>query len=339
MRKRTGTVVNILDILRGRKGPPATLPSTAPPASTLPTTPRIWVPDPAITPWFEKPGAEDKAIEVAARWGLGPDGESWLLSWVRNGYFVVDDAVPEAVIDAFSAKIDDAWFRDTPYGGMSVSDVEVDGVKRVHTPHAELLALPLHVRKQAKKASNWRIGEYHLHEKTALDVFRSERLRLICCAILDRPDAQPHFSLTFSKGSRQLPHQDTAVFHVWPANSLIGVWIAAEDITPDCGPLEYYPGSHRVPMYHEFDNYPQTQRRTAPTDLAQRYDNYVKDLAARYPRKIFTPKKGAALFWHGMLVHGGAPVENIDTTRKSFVIHYMPDGANRGADIVGPFNW
>ncbi|MDB5379399.1 MAG: hypothetical protein JWR00_3845 [Rubritepida sp.] len=40
-----------------------------------------------------------------------------------------------------------------------------------------------------------------------------------------------------------------------------------------------------------------------------------------------------------MLVHGGAPVENVDTTRKSFVIHYMPDGANRGADIVGPFNW
>jgi len=301
--------------------------------------PRIWIPDPTTTPWFEKPDAEQQASDIAIRWGLGSQGVEWLDSWVQNGYFVVDDAVSETEIEAFSAKIDDAWYRETPFEGMSVSDVVVDGVKSVHTAHSDLLALPLEVRQRAKKVSNWRIGEYHLHERAALEIFRSERLRLICCAILDRPDIQPHFSLTFSKGSRQLLHQDTAVFHTWPLNALIGVWIAAEDIREDSGPLEYYPGSHRVPLFHEFDNYPQTQRRTALPEQAARYDNYVFDLATKFPRKTFTPKKGAALFWHGMLIHGGAPVLNDDTTRKSMVIHYMPDGSNRGADIVGPLNW
>lgn len=301
--------------------------------------PRVWIPDPSLIPWFEKPGAEAKAAEIAAAWDLGPTGRSWLEQWVRDGHFVVDDAVPHDLISAFAARTDNVWFRDQPLDGLSLSDVQVNGVNHVHIPHKNLLELPLEVRREAKACSNWRIGEYHLHDAVAMEVFRSERLRRICCAILDCADAQPHFSLTFSKGSRQLLHQDTGVFHVWPANALIGVWIAAEDIALDSGPLEYYPGSHREPMYHEFDNYPQTQRRTASPDQAQRYDRYVEEVALRYPRKTFTAKMGSALFWHGMLIHGGSPVSNENATRKSFVIHFMPEGANKGAEVEGPFNW
>jgi hypothetical protein len=40
-----------------------------------------------------------------------------------------------------------------------------------------------------------------------------------------------------------------------------------------------------------------------------------------------------------MLVHGGAPVEDPASSRKSFVIHYMPQGVNKGAEVEGPFNW
>jgi hypothetical protein len=65
----------------------------------------------------------------------------------------------------------------------------------------------------------------------------------------------------------------------------------------------------------------------------------VRELAARYPRQTFTPNRGSALFWHGMLVHGGAPIEDPASTRKSFVIHYMPEGANKASEIEGPFNW
>ncbi len=36
-----------------------------------------------------------------------------------------------------------------------------------------------------------------------------------------------------------------AVFYVHPANHLVGVWIALEDISADAGPLIFYPKSHK----------------------------------------------------------------------------------------------
>jgi ectoine hydroxylase-related dioxygenase (phytanoyl-CoA dioxygenase family) len=182
------------------------------------------------------------------------------------------------------------------------------------------------------------VGEFYQSSKAAKVVYQDERLRRICSAILGQ-QAVPQFSLSFSKGSEQGLHQDTCVFHVWPRNALVGVWIAAEKIAPDSGPLEYYPGSHREPMFPAFVNYPQTQRRTAPADVAEAYDQYVRDVATKYPRKAYLPEAGDALFWHGMLIHGGAAVENPAATRKSMVIHYLPKGANRGHEIEGPFNW
>ena len=66
---------------------------------------------------------------------------------------------------------------------------------------------------------------------------------------------------------------------------------------------------------------------------------YVGEVAQKYPRRTYLPDAGDALFWHGMLVHGGAAVENPAATRKSMVIHYLPKGANRGHQVEGPFNW
>jgi len=160
----------------------------------------------------------------------------------------------------------------------------------------------------------------------------------LCSALFDRP-ALPHFSLTFSKGSMQQLHQDTCVFHTWPINALIGVWTALEDISSESGPLVYYPGSHREPLFHEFDNYPQTQRRTALPEQSERYQAYVQRVAEKYERKEFLAKKGEVLFWHGMLVHGGSQFVAPDTSRKSFVIHYLPKGGNVAHSIKGPFNW
>ena len=36
-------------------------------------------------------------------------------------------------------------------------------------------------------------------------------------------------------------------FNTEPPGLMCGVWVALEDIDMDCGPLVYYPGSHRLP--------------------------------------------------------------------------------------------
>ena len=141
------------------------------------------------------------------------------------------------------------------------------------------------------------------------------------------------------RGSEQALHQDMAVFHIYPYNHLLGAWIACEDVGPDAGPLVLYRGSHRAPFFDGFTDYPQTNLRTADDEGAAAYTRYVESLADRYERHEFHPRKGQVLLWHGMLIHGGAPVERPDASRKSMVLHYASRGADRGREVHGPFRW
>lgn len=309
-----------------------------PDAAGFATRGRRWDPATVEPPWFERPDARARAGEMARRHGLGEAGEAWLIKWIDDGYFVVDGAVDAAAVTRYAEEFDRVWWLDKPVPGLTISDVFIGGENHVHIPHAKLLAFSEAQRREAYRVSNWRVGEFYQSSKAAEAVYRDERLKRICSAILGKP-AVPHFSLSFSKGSQQGLHQDTCVFHVWPRNALVGVWIAAEKITADSGPLEYYPSSHREPLFPGFTNYPQTQRRTAPPEMAKEYDEYVRTVAAKYPRSTYLAEPGDALFWHGMLIHGGAAVTNPASTRKSMVIHYLPEGANRGHQIEGPFNW
>jgi len=297
-----------------------------------------WKDEPTYDLWFELPDAMDHIPAIAEKWALGEKEKELLKKWVTDGYFTTTDIFNAADIDRYAAEVDSAWFAETPVAGMTISDIVLDDQPFPRMEHAELLALPLEQHLQAKEISNWRIGEFHLFNEAGKTIFDNPAVARICSAIFDRP-AYPHFSLTFSKGSKQLLHQDTCVFHTWPMNALIGVWAALEDIQPDSGPLVYYPGSHREPLFHEFDNYPQTQRRTSSPEQSDLYQEYVESVAAKYERKEFLAKKGEVLFWHGMLVHGGSRFVAPNTTRKSFVIHYMPEGGNVGHRVVGPFNW
>jgi ectoine hydroxylase-related dioxygenase (phytanoyl-CoA dioxygenase family) len=92
-------------------------------------------------------------------------------------------------------------------------------------------------------------------------------------------------------------------------------------------------------MFERFDNYPQTNLRTADKETAAAYEAYMDALCEKYPKKTFLAGKGDVLLWHGMLLHGGDGVRDPALTRRSLVIHYIPPGMNRHNEIVGPTNW
>jgi ectoine hydroxylase-related dioxygenase (phytanoyl-CoA dioxygenase family) len=92
-------------------------------------------------------------------------------------------------------------------------------------------------------------------------------------------------------------------------------------------------------MFPGFPDYPQTNLRTADADTTRAYEAWIDDVAARHPRHEFLAKKGDVLFWHGMLLHGGAPVLRRGISRKSMVLHYTVRGADRAREVRGPFNW
>ena len=60
-------------------------------------------------------------------------------------------------------------------------------------------------------------------------------------------------TLNFPVGTRQHFHSDAVRFHSEPPGFMCGVWVALEDIHPDAGPLEYFPGSHRLPYLQARD--------------------------------------------------------------------------------------
>lgn len=133
----------------------------------------------------------------------------------------------------------------------------------------------------------------------------------------------PFQTLNFPVGTEQNFHTDAIHFSSMPERFMVGVWVALEDIGEDQGPLYYFPGSHKLPIYEnqhyglrfEQGDIPFTQGTYEPTWRA-----IVE--ACGFKEAVFTPKKGQALIWLSNLFHGGKFQQNAEKTRWSQVTHY-----------------
>ncbi len=131
-------------------------------------------------------------------------------------------------------------------------------------------------------------------------------------------------SINFYQGSEQLPHSDSIHMSTHPEGYLIAIWIALEDITEGSGPLTYYPGSHRWPYIHSEDiNASGTALKMDPAPYDKYESRITSILKEKQPvAKTFLPEKGDVLIWHANLLHGGSPVTQPQSSRKSMVLHY-----------------
>ena len=136
--------------------------------------------------------------------------------------------------------------------------------------------------------------------------------------------AFPFQTLNFQRGSQQDVHADTIHFHSEPAGFMCGVWIALEDVEPGCGPLTYYPGSHKLPvltMRGAGVNRPDPE----PEDYGRYYLKAVSDRLqqAGFAQQEALLRKGQALVWAANLAHGGSAIEQPGSTRRSLVVHFF----------------
>jgi len=136
-------------------------------------------------------------------------------------------------------------------------------------------------------------------------------------------------SINFLKGSQQRTHSDSIHMTTFPYGNLIAVWIALEDISEECGPLNYYPGSHKLPyiMNGDYDNIGSRFRLGNKT--YSEYEDYIERIVVknRLEKKVFTAIKGDILIWHANLLHGGNKVIDKNSSRKSMVFHYYSDNS------------
>ena len=73
----------------------------------------------------------------------------------------------------------------------------------------------------------------------------SPRVLAVTEELFGRP-VLPFQTLNFPVGTQQPPHFDSMAFQSDPPGFMCGVWVALEDMDMTNGPLQYYPGSHKL---------------------------------------------------------------------------------------------
>jgi hypothetical protein len=131
-------------------------------------------------------------------------------------------------------------------------------------------------------------------------------------------------TLNFPVGTQQHFHTDSVHFSSVPERFMCGVWVALEDIDEDNGPLVYYPGSHRWPIYVN-EHVGKNITRMAGRPTQQLYEPMWRALVEEsgIEPMYFHAKKGQALIWAANLLHGGALHRDTSRTRWSQVTHYF----------------
>ncbi len=138
---------------------------------------------------------------------------------------------------------------------------------------------------------------------------------------------KPFQSINFLTGSEQAAHSDSIHMTTYPLGYLSAAWIALEEMTPDNGPLIFYPGSHKLPylLNGSFDH--GGNRFVIGNDAYAHYEEAVDKAIAggKFERKEFIAQAGDVLIWHANLLHGGKKMSKLDASRKSMAIHYFAD--------------
>jgi Phytanoyl-CoA dioxygenase (PhyH) len=127
-------------------------------------------------------------------------------------------------------------------------------------------------------------------------------------------------------GTQQHFHSDSLHFSSVPERFMCGVWVALEDIGPSQGPLMYYSGSHKWPIFvNEHIGLCRAGKPDAPSQkpFEKMWEALIHANALEATQ--FHAKKGQALIWAANLLHGGSRQTDPDLTRWSQVTHYYFD--------------
>ncbi|HEU5103901.1 MAG TPA: phytanoyl-CoA dioxygenase family protein [Roseiflexaceae bacterium] len=215
-----------------------------------------------------------------------------------NGYLVIHNAFsPAEVAGALDGLLDLIAGRHPGYRGVQ------------YEKHArDLIATLPDEQKQDSVRKLWKMVEY---ESRIAALARHPRLTdLLARLIGDAPELfQDQALLKPPLIGREKPwHQDNAYFNLPPETTVVGVWIALDEATPENGCMFVIPGSHRAgPVIH----FKRRDWQICDTDVAA-------DAAWTVPLK-----PGGCLIFHGLL-HHGTPPSRSPQRRRALQFHYKP---------------
>lgn len=156
----------------------------------------------------------------------------------------------------------------------------------------------------------------------------------------------PFQTLNFKRGTEQATHSDLLHFNSLPPRYMAGVWIALEDVGAASGPLHYYPGSHRLPVFELHDLDLAGSSYSNRDQQYEVYNQFVTELLAEsgLPKETVSLRRGQALIWASNLFHGGDPIADPNSTRRSQVTHCYFEGCRYYTPLysdppLGRYSW
>lgn len=211
----------------------------------------------------------------------------------REGWCVVDALFASGEIAAM-----EAYFEEFKTNGMAIYD---GGTKFEDVDYTQRQLRAMHPHRYSEQAKNW-----GLHP----------RVMEVLAALLGQPalmaQTMYYFKPPGAKG--QGMHQDNFYLLAAPA-TCIAAWTAIDAATLDNGCLWVVPGSHRHDIHcpkavpgENWNNYGDTHINPFPRE--------VKPVAVPVPR-------GSTMFFGGQLIHGSGPNRTRDTSRRTFIGHYV----------------
>lgn len=255
-------------------------------------------------PWLDQPNAFEQIDSRLNRNEISETDAEYCRHWSANGYIILKNFIEQPILD-------DVWkaYEKAIQAGKIKLKPESAGTNdpypgRYLNPHKKVGALCKILK-------------------------HPELLRYI--RLLTEREPKPLQTIFSHKGSQQGLHSDSIHMTTYPLGYLTAAWIAFEDIHPDCGPLVYYPGSHRLPYVFSKDvGISEADfKNEGYASYRARYEPYIRQLVAE--RQIephyFHANKGDVLIWHANLIHGGSARRNIELSRKSLVCHFFVKGA------------
>lgn len=279
-----------------------------------PTKPKVPVAEPlrpdGLLPsdlWLDRPDALEAIARRRAADEISDDEAENLVHFVEQGWLSFRPSYPETLLDDLVADVDRVWQMQPP-----------DAAFAYHS-----LLTRFSGSDEQNRRPSCRLGDLHGWSPVALELYLQPEIHRYMTLILDEPAVATQ-SLFFEWGSQQALHRDPIHVRMTPPAHLAAAWIALEDIAPECGPLVYVPGSHKLPYYqfspgryyfdHRHDD-GESIRRAEAWDAERCRERGLEPLP-------FLAKKGEVLIWHHSLLHGGSLPTRPELTRRSFVVHF-----------------
>jgi phytanoyl-CoA hydroxylase len=253
-----------------------------------------------------------------------------VLTFLRDGVVILPGVIPLDLLDQLDRDLDrlsNLAQQDPILGG-----IEIDGPRRYY--EARYLR-NLGLTDFRREPPGLKLVDLQRFFDSARDLAFAPPITAFMEELFGAPSALIQ-SLTFWKSSEQSLHQDFSyVHHHRKLGQLAAAWIPLEDIQAEAGPLVYYPGSHRpdqLGFYNWGEGSILASRDVSPS-VASGYASHLEAITTEkgLEPRVFLPRRGDLLIWHGALIHGGTKMLNPELTRRSFVCHYTSMASHKRA--------